>query len=349
MHKWIRFFYSKKEEDNESIGEMILQTRRYRLITKISSTILVLMPVVFYVVWISPRFEEPSVTNPAVIELMSTDEYKYATSEAFERINRYNRGEINADELQGIRAVHQVRGVVVRLKLDPVPRNEPRESGGMKYKIDAEYNISIALGHFVLLFVVELAIVAIALVTWLGGEPKARLEYEDRILQAYFSFESHAPTRAETGHNIVVRALARFHRFAKDLEDRPRNADGITVQNEYDVQYLVNALLRLEFDNVKPEEYAPSMASGATRLDFLLPDHDLVLEIKMTHDSKRMKSLVNELILDIGRYRAHPGCSEIIFFVYDPRGLMKNPVALQKELTEIAGNLPVTLFVSPRT
>lgn len=349
MHKWIGFFCKKKNKDNESIGEIVLKIRHYRLLTKISSTTLILMPVAFYVLWISPRFEEPSVTNSAVIEMMSTDEYKYATSEAFKLIDRYNRGEISADELQGIRAVHQVRGVVVRLKLEPLPRNEPRESGAMKYKLDAEYNISIVLGHLVVFFIVELAFVAMAILTWLGGQPKARLDYEDRILQAYFSFEPLALTRTETGHDIVVRALDRFHRFAKDLEDRPRGADGITVHNEYDVQYLLNALLRLEFDNVKTEEPAPTMASGATRLDFLLPDHDLVLEIKMTRDSMSPRSLADELILDIGRYRAHPGCSEIIFFVYDPRGLMKNPVALQNELTEIAGNLPVTLFVSPRT
>ncbi|MEE5094938.1 hypothetical protein V2K00_11460 [Pseudomonas alliivorans] len=349
MHKWISLFLAKKNEQDESIGEMVLQTRRYRLITKISSATLVLMPLAFYLVWIAPRFEEPNVTNPAVIEMMATDEFKYATSEAFKLIERYNRGEISADELQGIRALHQVRGVAVRLNLDPVPRSEPRESGGMKYKLDSKYSISIVLGHLILFLLVELLLVSMALATWLGGEPKARLDYEDRILEAYFSFEPYAPTRNVTAHELVVRALGRFHRFAKDLEDRPRGAAGITVQNEYDVQYLVNALLRLEFDNVKPEEPAPSMASGATRLDFFLPDHKLVLEIKMTRDSMTPRSLADELILDIGRYRAHPGCSEIVFFVYDPRGLIKNPVALQNELTEIAGSLPVTLFVSPRT
>ncbi|MGU9806392.1 UNVERIFIED_CONTAM: hypothetical protein HPS20_18045 [Pseudomonas sp. CM11] len=52
-------------------------------------------------------------------------------------------------------------------------------------------------------------------------------------------------------------------------------------------------------------------------------------------------------MLDITRYRAHPECHAITFFVYDPRGLVKNPVALQTELSEIAGELPVSLIVSP--
>jgi hypothetical protein len=89
------------------------------------------------------------------------------------------------------------------------------------------------------------------------------------------------------------------------------------------------------------------MAAGGTRADFLLPEHGLFIELKMTRDGMTARSLADELILDIARYRAHPECHAIIFFVYDPRGLVKNTVALQTELTEIAGELPVSLIVSP--
>lgn len=59
-------------------------------------------------------------------------------------------------------------------------------------------------------------------------------------------------------------------------EDRPT----LDVSDEYDVQDLLHALLRLYFEDVRPEEWTPSYAGKSSRTDFLLPEIDPVVETK---------------------------------------------------------------------
>ncbi|MGQ3322904.1 hypothetical protein ACT4MW_26595 [Pseudomonas brassicacearum subsp. neoaurantiaca] len=347
MLKWISALFDRSKE-YDTLGELVMENRRWRMFAKVGFTILTLMPILTYCSWIAPRFEDSGVTNPAVLEVINSEEYQQATQEIFALLDLYNRGEIGLDSLHGLQGVHRIGGVMVTFNLKLVPRDEPRQGGGSKYKLDGQYKVTVAIGYLVLFLTIELLLIGIATCAIFQGPPKAQRRLEEQILQDHFSLDTPVlPATVEQADQIIERMLLRFHRFAKDLEHRPRSRKGIQLDDEYDVQFLVNALLRLQFDNVKPEEPSPSMAAGATRADFLLPEHGLFLELKMTRDGMTARSLADELILDIARYRAHPECHAIIFFVYDPRGLVKNSVALQTELSEIAGELPVSLIVSP--
>jgi len=345
--KWISAFFSRSGE-KDTLGELVMENRRWRMFAKVGFTILVFMPILTYCSWIAPRFEDPGLTNPAVLEVINSKEYREATREAVALLDLYNRGEIGLDSLHSLQGVHRIGGVTVTFNLRLVPRDEPRQGGGSKYKLDGQYKVTVTIGYLVLFLTIELILIGIAACAIFQGPPKAQRRFEEQILQEHFSFDMPVlPVTEERADQIVERLLLRFHRFAKDLEHRPRGRKGIQLDDEYDVQFLINALLRMQFDNVKAEEPAPSMAGGATRTDFFLPEHGLFLEIKMTRDGMTARSLADELILDIARYRAHPECHAITFFVYDPRGLVKNAAALRTELSEIAGELPVSVIVSP--
>ena len=345
--KWISALFDRSKE-YDTLGELVMENRRWRMFAKVGFTILTLMPILTYCSWIAPRFEDSGVTNPAVLEVINSEEYQQATQEIFALLDLYNRGQIGLDSLHGLQGVHRIGGVMVTFNLKLLPRDEPRQGGGSKYKLDGQYKVTVAIGYLVLFLTIELLLIGIATCAIFQGPPKAQRRLEEQILQDHFSLDTPVlPATVEQADQIIERMLLRFHRFAKDLEHRPRGRKGIQLDDEYDVQFLVNALLRLQFDNVKPEEPSPSMAAGATRADFLLPEHGLFLELKMTRDGMTARSLADELILDIARYRAHPECHAIIFFVYDLRGLVKNSAALQTELSEIAGELPVSLIVSP--
>lgn len=347
MLNWIYAFFAGSKEHN-TLGELVIQTRRWRMFSKVSSIILTLMPVLVYCSWIAPRFEDSGITNPAVLEVINSKEYQQGSKAVYELLERYNSGEIEREALRGLQGVHQIRGVIVTFNLKLVPRDEPRKEGGNKYKLDGQYKVTVSVGFLILFITVELVFIGLAIFVFIMGPQKAQHGFEEQILQAHFAFDPpEVPASAERPDQLVERILTRFHRFAKDLECSPRSRKGIKLENEYDVQFLVNALLRLQFDNVKPEEPAPSLAAGASRPDFLLPEQGLVIELKMTRNGMTQRSLADELILDIARYRAHPSCQAIIFFVYDLRGLIKNPVALRAELSEIAGKLPIRLVVSP--
>lgn len=129
--------------------------------------------------------------------------------------------------------------------------------------------------------------------------------------------------------NII---FSHFHKVARQLRTRYDNRPTIGIEDEYDVQDLLHALLLLYFDDVRPEERTPSYAGGSSRQDFLLKTEKVVIETKKTRASLTDKTLGEELIIDIEKYRAHPDCKYLICFVYDPEGRLGNPRGIMNDL-----------------
>jgi len=131
---------------------------------------------------------------------------------------------------------------------------------------------------------------------------------------------------------VLDRILSRFHRVAKQLRSRHGGRNTLNIVDEYDVQDLLHALLRLYFDDIRPEEWAPSYAGSCSRMDFLLKNEKIVIEVKKTRDSLKAKELGEQLIVDIERYKVHPDCNKLLCFVYDPEGLLGNPTGIVNDL-----------------
>ena len=128
---------------------------------------------------------------------------------------------------------------------------------------------------------------------------------------------------------------------------RHENRGTIQLIDEYDVQDLLHALLRLHFEDVRPEEWTPSYSGGANRMDFLLKDEEIAIEVKMTRPGLKDKDLGDQLIIDIAKYQNHPNCKCLYCYVYDPEGIIRNPRGLEKDLMEIGKGFPVHVFVRP--
>lgn len=138
----------------------------------------------------------------------------------------------------------------------------------------------------------------------------------------------------------------KFHRVARQLRTRHNNRETLNVNDEYDVQDLLHALLLIHFDDVRAEEWTPSYAGGAVRMDFLINDINTVIEVKKTRNSMTSKSLGEELIVDIEKYQSHPKCDKLYCFVYDPEGLLGNPVEIKKDLEESHSDF-LKVFIKP--
>jgi hypothetical protein len=81
---------------------------------------------------------------------------------------------------------------------------------------------------------------------------------------------------------VLVRLIcSRFHLVAKQLRERREDRPTLELKDEYDVQDLLHSLLRLHFDDIRPEEWTPSYAGNASRMDFLLKREQIVVEAKM--------------------------------------------------------------------
>ncbi len=112
------------------------------------------------------------------------------------------------------------------------------------------------------------------------------------------------------------------------LQFRRKGALSLSFESEYDIQDLLHSQLRPWVKDIRPEEFTPSYAGSSTRMDFLLPQHNLVLETKRVRDRHHARSIGDELIIDIEHYRKHRQCDRLWCVVYDPLRLVPNPAAL---------------------
>ncbi len=170
----------------------------------------------------------------------------------------------------------------------------------------------------------------------------------ERAIQSRIEETWQAPRNTDAASALVRRICDRFPIIAAALCQRHDQRTTILMTDEYDVQDLLGALLKLHFADVRPEEWTPSYAGNASRMDFLLKPEQVVIEAKMTRKNLDQKELTNELAIDILRYQAHPDCRTLICFVYDPSGRCTNPTALENDLTKDHVALNVVVIVRPK-
>jgi hypothetical protein len=148
---------------------------------------------------------------------------------------------------------------------------------------------------------------------------------------------------------VTVNVLCvRFHLVASQLRDRYADRSTLDVSDEYDVQDLLHALLKIHFEDVRPEEWTPSYAGKSSRMDFLLKKEQLIVEVKKTRQKLADKEVGSQLIEDIARYRKHPDCKTLVCFVYDPDRRITNPRGIEADLSQSDSDFVVHVVVAPR-
>ena len=176
----------------------------------------------------------------------------------------------------------------------------------------------------------------------------------DRIMSirerlGLFSVAASQPRKAGAAPAIAIESiLRRFHLVARQLRSRHDGRPTLDINDEYDVQDLVHALLRSAFDDIRSEEWTPSYAGGSSRMDFLLKKEQTVIEIKKTRQGVADRQIGDQLLEDIGRYAVHQDCRSLFCFVYDPEGRIANPDGLEADLSHSRGELSVRVIVAPK-
>ncbi|MGA3698032.1 hypothetical protein ACPAVH_19445 [Enterobacteriaceae bacterium TYF_5] len=163
-----------------------------------------------------------------------------------------------------------------------------------------------------------------------------------------FGLENKISIKKEDPIRIIENICYKFHSVARQLQSRHNDRDTIEIEDEYDVQDLLHALLKLHFDDIREEEYTPSYAASSSRVDFLLKDENIIIEVKKTRKSLKAKDVGDQLIIDKAHYTAHPDCKSLICFVYDPDGRISNPVGLERDLEKNNNGLNVKVIIAPK-
>jgi hypothetical protein len=147
--------------------------------------------------------------------------------------------------------------------------------------------------------------------------------------------------------SLLENICRKFHVAARQLMNRHAERATLEINDEYDVQDLLHAFLRLHFDDVRPEEWTPSYAGSSSRTDFLLKNERIVIEVKKTRAGLKDRKLGEELLIDRERYQKHPDCDTLLCFIYDPEGKVGNPSGLARDLEDHQGSLKVRVVIAP--
>jgi hypothetical protein len=140
----------------------------------------------------------------------------------------------------------------------------------------------------------------------------------------------------EKALNELLNILSKFSNVARQLLRRHNKRETLTIKDEYDVQDLLYALLRIHFDDVRPEVWTPSYAGGSARMDFLLKNEQIVIEVKKTRDNLNDKEVGEQLIIDKVKYSEYQECKTLVCFVYDPEVKLTNPTGLANDLEKMS-------------
>jgi len=148
--------------------------------------------------------------------------------------------------------------------------------------------------------------------------------------------------------DTLVQIFKKFHTSALQLTKRYNNRDPFLINDEYDVQDYIHALLKICFNDIRPEEYTPSYAGSSSKIDFLLKDEKILLETKYATPKLKDKKIGEQLIIDIDKYKNHPDCEFLVCFVYDPNFNIKNPYGLEKDLSGKRDKLNIKVYIYPK-
>jgi hypothetical protein len=187
---------------------------------------------------------------------------------------------------------------------------------------------------------------------WIPYENLAILKMElDNIFEIKATKEvlSQNPiNKIELAELQLDRVFRQFHKIAQGLRDRHGNRNTIIIKDEYDVQDLLEGILRLYFDDIRPEEFSPSNSGSNSRIDFILKNEEIGIEVKMTNKNLKDKQLGEQILIDIGKYREHPNCSTLFVFIYDKDDFIKNKQGLKRDLEANSSiDFPIKIYISP--
>lgn len=135
---------------------------------------------------------------------------------------------------------------------------------------------------------------------------------------------------------VVLELGQRFLYVEREISHRHGSRPTIQVDDEYDAQDLFRSLLAVFFDDVRPEDVTPAIAGGTARVDFVIPDFEMAIELKYARGSMSARSLGDELIIDRGRYETRKDVRHLVCLVFDHEGILRGPRGLETDLTRQA-------------
>jgi DpnII restriction endonuclease len=148
--------------------------------------------------------------------------------------------------------------------------------------------------------------------------------------------------------HLIRKVCHRFHAVARQLRLRRDYRATLEVEDDHDLQDLLCALLKLEFDEVTTDEWTPPYTEGAPRTTLLVNRDQIAVVAKKTRAGLTTKELADQVAADTAYYRDQGRCSILFCFMYDPEGRIGSPKRLETTLTSVSEYCRVEVLVAPK-
>lgn len=346
---------------NPSVRDLIGHLRRTRVWTLLLIFITFISVLTWYLATVWPIFVNADLNNYAVQQFMASEDFRDNTKQlyaALEKFNSRKNNQVPPPARMFIASSGAKNGLIVSVRyelvpletIDPTAKEQNESKGVAQYGYLPKISMTLDPGYLSLLILIETCVLAFALMT-LYQLLSSRKE-EEYAIREYEAFLLEGVTNEDANSDpakSLCKLLDRFHAFARQVQTAYRSRHTVSFSDEYDVQHAMHALLRMFFVDVRTEEYTPSYAGKNSRIDFLISQERIGVEVKMTRDSLKDKEIADELLIDIARYQAHARCETLICFIYDPDGKLSNPHGLISDLEAQAckSSIKVKVVISP--
>jgi hypothetical protein len=147
---------------------------------------------------------------------------------------------------------------------------------------------------------------------------------------------------------LVRKVCLRLHAVARQLRLRKDSRPTVEIEDDYDVQDLLRALLKMEFDEVGTDEWTPPYAGSVPRTTLLLNREQIAIVAKKTRSGMTTKEIAEQVSADSAFYSARNRCTTLFCFVYDPEGRIGSPKRLETDLTRVSDRYNVEVLVAPK-
>lgn len=125
--------------------------------------------------------------------------------------------------------------------------------------------------------------------------------------------------------------LRRLPETIRQLRDRHDSRPTLRVDDEYDLEDLLRAILHLHFDDVRRETRTPSYATGV-RTDFVVGPERIAVSAKIAIAARCEAELISAVHEDIRFYQQQAECGGLAVLIYDPEQQLREPRRMEVAL-----------------
>lgn len=119
--------------------------------------------------------------------------------------------------------------------------------------------------------------------------------------------------------DLIRCILNNFSNSIQKIKVRRKDHPPYTIEDEYDVQDILYVIIKSIFPNLRDEDAIAKVGAKSTKIDLILRDEQIMIEVKMVKMSdKNEVNFIEQLKIDIESYHQCKWLNKLFCFVYDP-------------------------------